>query len=174
MIEAEAGLPAAKAKRHEGNDFSADRSAILAPGATLSLTPPVTGEYYLAPIGIRAKYLPGEAASLRVGTNQLSQAYAFSYPQLNAPWPTLEAGFLPKPYRLSAGQPISLAYEGKQDLDLDAIVAQPSVEYRIFEVGRKRVALIKNLASERRMAQLPGLQTPISLEPYQSRLLNLP
>ncbi len=175
MIEAEAGVASALTNRHEGTEFSGDVSVRLLPGATLSLpAPQASGEYLLGPIAMRRLFIPGEAASLRVDSEQLSQAYSLIYPQPEAPWPTLEAGFLTKPYRLLTGQPISVAYlrDAEEPLDLDGLVAQPAVEYRVFDSGPTRIALVKNMVSERRVARLPGVPVPVVLEPYQSRLLS--
>jgi len=98
-----------------------------------------------------------------------------TWPPAAAPWPAPEA--LPntrRTHRLGrAPQVLALLHApaGAAPLRLDGLEVQPPVEWRTFATPLGPVAVVCNRSPEARTVRVPGFPTPVTLAPWQARVL---
>ncbi|MBI4863030.1 MAG: hypothetical protein HY815_22615 [Candidatus Riflebacteria bacterium] len=157
VFEVEAGAcPRSRPASRE--EFSGGKGLTLAPGSSVTLDAGVDpGAYQLAPVLVRDGGGTGEGLSIETTTRHGARRFEVSLPSASLSWPMAESA-PPTEVELdrSSMVTIRLAPTASAAIDLDCIVVQPVVEFRVFAAPSGRVAAVRNLSRSPRSVDLPG------------------
>lgn len=174
VLEAESAVDANRIAVETDEAFSGSRCVRLPPGRTLELDfVAPAGEYLLSPVVECRTPVQRRSTVVRVSVASRSRTFEPIYPQEGAPWLTIEAGHIPSSFWVPARGRVRVTLDGRarQPLDVDCVIAQPVIEYRVFEVENRRIALVKSAASHPSLVRIPGMRRPTFVPAYDSLLV---
>ncbi|MBM3274048.1 MAG: hypothetical protein FJZ00_02760 [Candidatus Sericytochromatia bacterium] len=106
------------------------------------------GPHFISPIYLRGLGAPGTSAALELRLGTWSQRYPLPDPADPAVGPVLEVGRLAEPVELKAHSraAVQLGAGSTLPVAVDGMLVQPVVEYRAWQLGRGKVAVVKSLS----------------------------
>jgi hypothetical protein len=121
---------------------------LMEPGKRIEFPVAGDGPNFVSPIYLRGLGETGTSAALELRVGTWSQRYPLPDPADPAVGPVLEVGRLTEPVELKSHSRAAVLLGSGSTLPVavDGVLVQPVVEYRSWQLGRGKVAVVKSLS----------------------------